>query len=158
MPSCAGPAVLDPAEVDRALALDTDWAARLRAMWLDLAAGAVFGDLRAPRVGALPRLRKQVLDAGERLRALTADRAWIPQPRERLKNALASALALRETLDGLASAARELGGADGEAFRATLAGLRAAALDEIAPRANEWAALLDRRAPDEDNSGSAPLR
>jgi hypothetical protein len=93
--------VLDPVEVDRALALDAAWAGRLRAMWLDLAAVAVFGDLRAAHVGALPRLRKQVLDAGERLRAVLADRAWIPRPRERLKNALASALALREALDAL---------------------------------------------------------
>jgi hypothetical protein len=158
MPSCAGPVVLDAGEVDRALRLDADWAARLRVLWLDLASNAVFGDLRAPRVGVLPRLRKQVLDAGERLRALIADRAWIPQPRERLKNALASALALRETLDALESAAREVDGADGAAFRATLAALRAAALDELAPRANAWAALLDRRVPDSDNPGSDPPR
>jgi hypothetical protein len=150
--------MLDPTEADRALRLDADWAARLRAMWLDLVASAVFGDLRAPRVGALPRLRKQVLEAGERLRAVTADRAWIPQPRERLKNALASALALREALDALETAAREIDGADGAAFRATLAGLRTAALEELAPRANEWAGLLDRRAPDEDNPGSDPPR
>jgi hypothetical protein len=32
--------------------------------------------------------------------------------------------------------------------------LTAAALDEIASRANEWAALLDRRARDEDNPDS----
>lgn len=146
--------MLDPEEVDRALALDAAWAGRLRTLWLDLARVAVFGDLRGPHVGALPRLRKQVLDAGERLRAVLADRAWIPQPRERLKNALASALALRESLDALEPAARELDGADAAALRVALAGLRAAALDEIAPRANEWATLLDRRARDEDNPDS----
>jgi hypothetical protein len=150
--------VLDPAEVDRALALDAAWAGRLRALWLDLAASAVFGDLRGPRVGALPRLRKQVLDAGERLRAMLAGRAWIPQPRERLKNALASALALREARAALGPAAGELEGADADAFRAALSRLSTAALDEIAPRANEWAALLDRRAPDEDNPDSHPCR
>jgi hypothetical protein len=95
-----------------------------------------------------------VLDAGERLRAMLADRTWIPQPRERLKNALASVLALREILDVLTSAARELDGADATTFRAALAGLTAAALDEIASRANEWAALLDRRVRDEDNPDS----
>jgi hypothetical protein len=146
--------VLDPVEVDRALALDAAWAGRLRAMWLDLAAVTVFGDLRAAHVGALPRLRKQVLDAGERLRAVLADRAWIPRPRERLKNALASALALREALDALEPATRELDGGDAAPLRAALAGLRAAALDEIAPRANEWATLLDRRARDGDNPDS----
>jgi hypothetical protein len=146
--------VLDPVEVDRALALDAAWAGRLRAMWLDLAAVAVFGDLRAAHVGALPRLRKQVLDAGERLRAVLADRAWISRPRERLKNALASAIALREALDALEPATRELDGGDAAPLRAALAGLRAAALDEIAPRANEWATLLDRRARDGDNPDS----
>jgi hypothetical protein len=36
--------------------------------------------------------------------------------------------------------------------------LRAAALDKAARHANEWAALLDRRASDEDNAGSDPTR
>ena len=148
--------MLDAAEVDRALALDPAWAARLRAHWLDLAAAAVFGVLRGPQVGALPRVRRQVLDAGERLRALLADRAWIPRPRERLKNALASALALREALDALETAAEAIEGDDAAAFRAALAGLRAVALDEAARRADDWAALLDRRTPDEDNPCSDP--
>lgn len=148
--------MLDPAEVDRSLALDAAWVARLKALWLELVAIAAFGALRGPHAGALPRLRKQVLDAGERLRALVADRAWIPRPRERLKNALASALALREALDALDAAAREIEGADGTGLRAALRALRAAALDPIVPRANEWAALLDRRADGEDNPTSAP--
>lgn len=146
--------MLDPAEVDRALALDAAWVAHLEARWLELIAIAVFGALRGPHVGALPRLRKQVLDAGERLRALAADRAWIPRPRERLKNALASALALREALDALDAAAREIEGADGAGLRAALGELHAAALDPLAARANEWAALLDRRVDGEDNPGS----
>jgi len=136
--------VLDAAEVDRALALDPAWAARLRALWLALAAAAVFGVLHGSHVGALPRVRKQVLDAGERLRALFADRAWIPR--------------LREALDALETAAQEVKGDDGAEFRAALADLRAATLDETARRANQWAALLDRRASDEDNAGSDPIR
>jgi hypothetical protein len=154
MPSCAEAPVLDRNEVDRALRLDPDWAERCRTLWVELVATAVFGDLRSPRVGALPRLRKRVLDAGERLRALFADRAWIPQPRERLKSALASALALKEVLDELAAGAGELDGADRERFAAILAQLRAAALDSITPRANEWALLLDRRTAEEENPGS----
>jgi len=146
--------VLDRDEVDRALRLDPAWALTCRALWLELVSIAVFGDLRSPRVGATPRLRKRVLDAGERLRALLADRAWIPQPRERLKSALASALALKEALDELAAGAGEIEGADRERFAATLARLRAAAIDSITPRAGEWAALLDRRAAEEENPGS----
>lgn len=148
--------MLDPAEVDRSLALDAAWIARLESLWLELIAVAVFGDLRGPRVGALPRLRKQVLDAGERLRALVADRGWIPRPRERLKNALASALALREALETLAAAVQEIEGDDAAALRGALQALRAVAIDESAPRANEWAALLDRRGNDEDNPLSDP--
>jgi len=146
--------VLDRDEVDRALRLDPAWAETCRALWLDLVATAVFGDLRTPRVGAVPRLRKRVLDAGERLRALLADRAWIPQPRERIKSALASALALKEALDELSAGAHELDGADRQRFATTLARLRVAAIDSVTPRAAEWAALLDRRAAEEENPGS----
>jgi hypothetical protein len=148
--------VLDPTEVDRSLALDAAWVARLESLWLELIAVAVFGELRGPRVGALPRLRKQALVAGERLRALVADRGWIPRPRERLKNALASVLALQEALEALAAAVHEIEGEDAAALRGALQALRAAALDESAPRANGWAALLDRRGNDEDNPLSDP--
>jgi len=137
--------VLDPAEVERALRLSPGSIARSRALWLELAALAVFGELRFAEVGAAPRLRKRVLDAGERLRALGADRSWIPRPREQLKNALASALGAQEALDQLAAAAGGLEGPDRDRFAAALAALRAAVVDEITPRANEWAKLLDRR-------------
>ncbi|MCL4800183.1 MAG: hypothetical protein KJ025_11395 [Burkholderiales bacterium] len=143
---------LDRAEIDRALALDATWADRTREAWLAMMALAVFGDLKAPRIGGVPRLRKKALDCGERLRAALAGRAWIPQPRERLKNALATTLALREALDELAAAAGELdGGADRAAFGASVDALRAAVMDELGPRANAWAALLDRRGEADDN-------
>jgi hypothetical protein len=148
--------MLDAAEVDRSLAFDPVWTAHLKDLWLAVVEVAVFGELRARHVGALPRVRRQVLDAGERLRALAADRAWIPRPRERLKNALASALALREALDALDAAARDLDGRDAALFRAALMDLRAATLDSTAQRTNDWAALLDRRGPDEDNPPSDP--
>lgn len=68
---------LDRAEIDRALALDATWAERTREAWLAMMALAVFGDLKAPRIGGVPRLRKKALDCGERLRAALAGRAWI---------------------------------------------------------------------------------
>jgi len=143
---------LERDEVERALALDRAWVGRVRQAWLEVIALAVLGDLKAPRIGGLPRLRKRALDCGEKLRAALADRDWIPQPRERLKSALATALALRDALAELGSDARELdGGADREAFRAAVAALAAAALDELEPRANAWAALLDRRGEADDN-------
>lgn len=137
---------LDPREVARALALDPAWAAELRDRWLRVMSLAVFGDLKSPRLGALPRLRKKVLDCGEKLRSLLADRDWIPQPREQLKNALASALALEQALAELEAGARELEGeADLDAYRAAVAQLGDSARGELGRRANEWAALLDRR-------------
>jgi len=137
---------LDPQEVARSLALDPDWAADLRERWLKVMSLAVFGDLKSPRLGALPRLRKKVLDCGEKLRSLLADRDWIPQPREQLKSALASALALEQSLAELDAGADELeGGADLDAYRAALTDLSQTALEALRQRANEWAALLDRR-------------
>ena len=137
---------LDPDEVARALALDPAWAAELREQWLRVMSLAVFGDLKSKRLGALPRLRKKSLDCGEKLRSLLADREWIPQPREQIKNALASALALEQTLGELETGARELeGGADLEAYRAALSGLCATIRNTLQARANDWAALLDRR-------------
>ncbi len=137
---------LDPEAVARALALDPAWAARLREQWLNLMALAMFGDLKSQRIGSLPRARKKALDCGEKLRSLLADREWIPQPREQLKNALASALALEQTLTELETGAQELeGGADRDAYRAAVAELGATARDELRGRSNEWATLLDRR-------------
>ncbi len=137
---------LDPVEVARALSLDEQWTAHLRRQWLELMALAMFGDLKSQRLGTLPRLRKKALDCGEKLRATLADRDWIPQPRERLKNALASALALEQSLADLEAGAKELeGGADLDAYRTAVATLSRAARDGLFTRTNEWAALLDRR-------------
>lgn len=145
--------MLDPAEVDAALALDPRRCDEARARWTRIAALAVFGDLRADGIGALPRLRKRVLDLGERLRALLAGRDWIPQPRERLKNALASALAADEALAAVESGAAALhGGSDRDALAAEVAALRATLAPVLHVQANGWAALLARRAPDDDNA------
>jgi hypothetical protein len=137
---------LDSKEVARALALDPAWAAALRSQWSRLIEIAVFGDLKSQRLGALPRLRKKTLDCGEKLRSLLAPRDWIPQPREQLKNALASTLALEQSLADLETGAAELeGGADLEAYRAAISELATTARDELRVRSNEWASLLDRR-------------
>ncbi len=144
--------MLDPIETDAALAFDADARNAVRRAWLGLADLAVFGELRAPAIGALPRLRKRVLDLGERLRALFADRAWIPQPRERLKNALASALAAREALEAVRAEAASLGaGEDATALHAALGALDALLAPVFGERANAWAALLARRPDDDDN-------
>jgi len=127
----------------------------MRQHWTALVALAVLGDVKARRVGALPRLRRKVLDLGERLRSVLADREWIPQPRDQLKNALASTLSLRETLAQVEAGAADLdGGSELEALRAELAAL-GAGLAALEPRMNAWASLLARRSEEDDNSSPA---
>jgi hypothetical protein len=144
--------VIDPAEADAALALDDAWRGSVRQAWARIAELAVFGDLRAGAIGALPRLRKRVLELGERLRALAAARDWIPQPRERLKNALAAAIGARDALAEVRGQAGGLTGADAAAFEAALAALASALEPVLGERANAWAALLARRHGDDDNA------
>jgi hypothetical protein len=147
-----GSHVIDPGETDAALALDDAWRASLRGAWARIADLAVFGDLRADAIGAVPRLRKRVLDLGERLRALTAARHWIPQPRERLKNALAAAIGARDALAEVRDQASGLAGADAAALRAALDVLAGALEPVLGGQANHWAALLARRDGDDDNA------
>jgi hypothetical protein len=142
----------EPSEVEAALALDSAWRASVREKWLRAADLAVFGALASSTIGALPRLRRRVLDLGERLRALCADRAWIPRPREQLKNALACAIAARDALAELETQAADLAGDDAPAFRAALAALREALAPVVGPRTDAWAALLARREDDDDNA------
>ena len=86
---------MDQDAVRQALAIDPEWQRAARAAWLALMELAVWGDLRSSQLGATARIRKRALEIGGKFRSLTADRNWIPHPRERLKNALASALHVR---------------------------------------------------------------
>lgn len=134
---------MDNETVKRALVIDAGWMHLARQVWLAAMELAVWGDVRASRLGVTTRVRKRVLDVGEKLKSLSADRAWIPRPREQLKNALASALALRDSLGELERAAGGLdGGADLDAFIAVLDRLRDVA-GQIAPLETRWAQLLD---------------
>ena len=134
---------MDNEAVKRALMIDPGWGCRARQAWLAAMALAVCGDVRSSRLGVTARIRKRVLEVGERLKSLSADRNWIPHPREQLKNALASALNLRNSLSELERAAGDLeSGADLEAFIAGLSKLREV-VEQIAPLENQWAQLLD---------------
>jgi len=141
---------LDAREVDAAIAIDAAWADEMRAHWTALMRLAVFGDLKPGRIGALGRFRRRVLDAGEKLRALLAPRDWIPQPRERLKSALACVIGFNESLALVEADAATLEGSDADALRVVLAELRAG-VNAITERANAWAALLDRPHEEDDN-------
>jgi hypothetical protein len=141
-PKVAGRA-MDDVAVNEALALDPEWESAARRTWVGLMELVVWGELNSSRLGAVARLRKRALEVGEGLRSLTASRDWIPRSRERLKNALASALNLRESLQALEGAAQSLdGGADRAALRARIADLRRL-LERLEPLENRWAVLLD---------------
>jgi len=130
--------------VARALELPREWGERLRAQWSALVDLAVWGELGAAQLGALPRFRKRVLELGEKLAALDAPRAWIPRPREQLKSALAAALAVQETLAQCEQACAQLDrSADREALAARFAALRQALSPTLEARAQGWARLLD---------------
>ncbi len=70
-----------------------------RMHWNSLMDMALWEDLKSTQLGAMGKFRKRVLDLGEKIRSYTADRGWIPHPREQIKNCLSSGLQLRESLD-----------------------------------------------------------
>lgn len=141
---------MDQREVKQALILDPAWIAELRQCWLGLMDLCVFGDVKSSRLGALPKLRKRLLDVGEKLRSLTADREWIPHPREQVKNALGSSLNLKDSLLQLEKCAQGMdGGTDLAAFAAGVVRLRTLLVPRLEILENRWAALLDSQYRDE---------
>lgn len=141
---------LDAERVRRALELEDEWLAELRARWNALADVAVWGRLESAELGALPRLRRRMLELGEKLAALHASRAWIPRPREQLKSALAAALAAKEAQVRCEDASAALAGAGRAALDACLAALRRALEARIDAHAARWAKLLDAQSGDEN--------
>ena len=134
---------MDDRAAEGALALDAGWVDALRRAWLALMDEAVWAEIRGVRPGLTGRVRRRALEVGERLRSLTASRDWIPRPRERLKNALASALNVEEALAATAQDMRELQGPDVARLEQALSHLRSV-LDERLPGLKaRWAALLD---------------
>ena len=134
---------MDTAAVEEALALDERWVDTLRRAWLALLEAAVWGEIRGPRPGQSGRVRRRALEVGERLRSLTAGREWIPRPRERLKNALASALAAEEALAAIEQEAKELQGPDLSRFQDSLTHLRSVLDQRLPGLKTRWAELLD---------------
>ena len=134
---------MDSEVVKQALALAPAWVQQARQAWLAIMDLAVWGDLGSSRLGAVGRVRKRVLEVGEKLKSFAGDRGWIPHPREQLKSILASALHLKDSLDELVRLAGDLDrGSDLEALRSGLAELRRL-VQELAPLEQRWAQLLD---------------
>jgi len=139
----------DAAAVDALLAFDPAWTAELRAHWLQLMEAAVWDDPAMQRLGDAPRLRKRLLELGERLKSLVAGRHWIPHPRERLKSALAAAAGVRETLSAVENMMAGLAaGPEADRLHATLQRLRQRLEGPLSDRENGWARLLDAQVGD----------
>ncbi|HKL78435.1 MAG TPA: hypothetical protein VJ985_08770 [Gammaproteobacteria bacterium] len=136
---------LDPQEVQASMAFDSDQIAALRARWSRLMELAVFGDLKAGEIGALPKLRKRLLDYGEKIRSLFNDRSWIPQPREQVKSVLTASLDVRDKLQAVEKEVDLLkGGTDLDAFRNEFDGLRDELVALMEEREARWKDLLNQ--------------
>lgn len=144
----------DPQQLEDAFAFDPAATRDLRERWSRLITDAVWADLKTGTIGAVPRLRKRLLELGENLRSLLSDRAWIPHERERVKGAMAAALNLRDSLQQTDRAAKLLnGGEDFAAFEADYLAFRKALLAFIEQHELIWGDLLESLyddAPDED--------
>lgn len=123
----------DPAQIDA-----------LRTGWRDLLDLAVWGDLKTQKIGAVPRLRKRLLELGENLRSVINDRRWIPQERERIKGAMGAMLNLRDALLQLERAAQVIdGGEDFARFETDLLDFRQQLLVFIEKHERLWGDLLE---------------
>jgi hypothetical protein len=136
---------LDPQEVRQSMAFDAAKVADFRARWSRLMELAVWGDLKAGEVGALPKLRKRMLEYGEKIRSLFNDRSWIPQPREQVKSVLTASLDVRDKQQAVEKELEALtGGADCDAFTAEFAALRDDLVALMQSHEDLWRDLLNR--------------
>lgn len=134
----------DPKQLERSFSFDPEKVARLRAGWSDLIVAVVWDDLRSGTIGALPRLRKRVLEIGENLRSLLSDRRWIPHERERVKGAMAASLNLRDSLLQTDRAAKLVSdGSDFQRFEARYLEFRQQLLAFIETHEQLWGDLLE---------------
>ena len=136
---------LDPEEVRQSMVFDADKIADFRTRWSRLMELAVWGDLKAGEVGALPKLRKRMLEYGEKVRSLFNDRSWIPQPREQVKSVLTASLDVRDKQQAVEKELEALtGGGDCEAFASEFAALRDDLMALMQAHEDVWRDLLNR--------------
>ncbi|MFP4560744.1 MAG: hypothetical protein ACLFRB_08510 [Thiohalorhabdus sp.] len=136
---------LDPREVQQSMAFDPDQVADFRRRWSLLMELAVWGDLKAAEIGALPKLRKRMLEYGEKIRSLFNDRSWIPQPRDQIKSVLTASLDVRDKLQAVEKETEVLtGGSDLERFNAEFDRLRTDLVALMEHHEALWKDLLNR--------------
>jgi hypothetical protein len=148
---------LDAQQVAASFRFDPEQIDELRVRWLRLLDLSVWGELKSAKIGAVPRLRKRLLELGESLRSLVSDRTWIPQPREQVKGAMGASLKLRDSVGDLERAAALIeGGADFPRFEQDLLEFRQRLLTLMEGHEHIWTGLLDSQYSDdvEDDPGS----
>lgn len=140
---------MDIEAVKDALVLDPEWQAELRQGWLTLMDVCVWGDLKSSRLGVLTKVRKRLLEVGERLRSLLAARDWIPHPREQIKNALASSYNLKDALLQFERNAQEIdSGTDLDRFNELSVRLHVLIVQPLEQHEARWATLLNMQYDD----------
>lgn len=148
---------LDADTVAATFEFDPDAVADLRQRWTRVMDLAVWGDLKSERLGAVPRLRKRVLELGENLRSLTAGREWVPQPREQVKSAMGASLKLRDSLQSLERAAQNLsGGDDLDRFETEFLALRERMLAFMEYHEHQWGDLLQSQYGEDPEDQDGP--
>ncbi|AHK79886.1 hypothetical protein M911_12795 [Ectothiorhodospira haloalkaliphila] len=135
---------MDPRAVEASFEFNPETVGRLRSRWLALMETSLWGDLKTSKIGTLPRLRKRWLELGENLVSLTRDRRWIPQPRERVKGAMAASLNLRDSLLHVERSLQVLdGGEDFAAFEKDILQFRQELLQFMEHHEKAWGDLLE---------------
>lgn len=135
---------LDEDLVRQSFQFDPAQTTTLREGWLGLMDLTVWGDLKSQKIGAIPKLRKRVLEVGENLRSLLNDRSWIPQSRERIKGAMGASLNLRDALLQLERAAQVIEtGTDFERFERDILQFRQGLLTFMEKHEALWGDLLE---------------
>ncbi len=135
---------MDDTQVARTFEFEAKAIADVRARWRVLMDACVWHDLKATRIGALPRLRKRMLAVGEGMRSLFSARAWMPVARERVKGAMAASLNLRDALLQLERAAQLIeGGEDFAQFESHLLAFRQRLLRIMEHHEQGWCDLLE---------------
>lgn len=135
---------LDSEAVQRSLTFDPQRVLGLQQQWQALMLITVWGKLESSKLGAMPRLRKRVLETGENLVSLFANRDWISQPHQQLKSALGTSVKLRDSLLSLErSAVLVEKGEDFPGFEQTLMAFRHDIVALLEEYEAAWAELLE---------------
>jgi len=140
---------LDRDEIYKQVSISEQEISDFRKQWLGLVDASVFAPIRSDQINLTNRLSKRVFEVGASLKSMSADRAWIPHPREQLKNALGSSVKLRDAMQAVDSMLPQL--KDDEAsnkFVSQWKEFQNTIIEFLAPLENRWAEILDSQLND----------